>query len=54
MKAIIFDFGRTLYDRETDRVFPEAFEVLEKLSPKYKVALVSLAPKGDLEERKRY
>lgn len=51
MKTIIFDFGRTLYDREVDRIFPEAFEVLEKLAAQYKMAIVSLDKRGDNRKR---
>jgi len=51
MEAVIFDFGRTLYDRETERVFPDAFGVLEKLSEKYKLAIVSLTRGDDIESR---
>lgn len=53
IKAIVFDFGRTLYDRDNDRFFPEAFEVLESFSSKYKMAIVSMAPGGDIEERRQ-
>lgn len=52
MKAIIFDWGRTLYENENQQVFPEAAEVLEHLSKKYILALVSLIPEGTVEVRK--
>ncbi len=52
VKAVIFDFGRTLYDRDNDRFFLEVPEVLEKLAPKYKLAIVSMAVSDDPEERK--
>ena len=43
VKAVIFDYGRTLYDRDKDRFFPEVNEILEYLSKKYKLAIVSVA-----------
>lgn len=51
MKAVIFDFGRTLYDRGAGRIFPEAFDILEKLSKKYRLAIVSLTTDGDMGNR---
>lgn len=53
IKAVIFDFGRTLYDRDNDRFFPEVFGILESFSPRYKMAIVSMAPGGDIEERRQ-
>lgn len=53
IKAVIFDFGRTLYDRDDNRFFPETPEALEKLASKYKLAIVSMAISGDPGERKR-
>ena len=53
VKVIIFDFGRTLYDRDNDRFFPEVPEVLEKLAPKYKLVIVSMAVSDDPEERRK-
>jgi len=42
IKAIIFDYGRTLVDSETDDLFPEAKEILDELiKKKLKLALVS-------------
>ena len=49
-KAVIFDYGRTLYDREGERFFLEAREVLEYLRPKYRLAIVSIANEGDPPE----
>ena len=51
IKAIIFDWGRTLYNRETGEPFPEAYEVLEYCSKNYRLAIVSLGLLGDMEER---
>jgi len=42
IKAVVFDYGRTLLDRETNKFFPEAFKLLEDLKQKgYKLGLVS-------------
>lgn len=43
-KIIIFDFNRTLYDPEQERIMPEALTILEYLSSKnYELILVSRA-----------
>jgi len=42
IKAVIFDYGRTLVDSESDDLFPEAKGILnELLEKKLKLALVS-------------
>ena len=42
IKAVIFDYGRTLHDPDTDDFFPEAREVLEHCKRRgYKLAIVS-------------
>ncbi len=51
IKAIIFDWGRTLYDSEQGKIFPETMQVIDELSKKYQLALVSLATQGNIEER---
>ena len=55
IKAIIFDWGRTLYDTENQQEFEEAEEVLRYCKGKdYKMALVSLVTELSgvtLEER---
>ena len=43
IKAVIFDFGRTLYNRDKDNFFPEVGDLLEYRYPKYKLAIVSIA-----------
>jgi FMN phosphatase YigB (HAD superfamily) len=57
MKAIIFDWGRTLFDSETKKEFSEAEAVLSVLKDKgYKLGLVSLVTvhaNATLEERKK-
>ncbi len=51
IKAVIFDYGRTLYDRENGKFFPEAKSVLDYLSRKYVLAIVSIAKEDPAEER---
>ncbi|MBI3335415.1 MAG: HAD hydrolase-like protein [Candidatus Portnoybacteria bacterium] len=51
INAIIFDWGRTLYDHDNEQLFPEAKEVLEYLSKKYMLAIVSLATDGNIAKR---
>ncbi len=57
IKAIIFDWGRTLFDSETKKEFPEAEKVLASCKERgYRLALVSLTSihsNATLEERKR-
>ena len=43
MQTIIFDWGRTLHDPETDTLFDGVLEIIPELSKKYVLALVSLA-----------
>jgi len=52
-KAIIFDWGRTLYDPERSRLFPETKSVLANLSKKYKLAIVSLVSEGTVTDRSK-
>jgi FMN phosphatase YigB (HAD superfamily) len=54
MKLIIFDWGRTLYNPETEALFPETKEILEYLlEKKYILAVVALATAGQtkIDER---
>lgn len=51
IKAIIFDWGRTLYDIEKESLFSETEDVLDYLSKKYNLAIVSLATDGNFEKR---
>lgn len=53
MRAIIFDWGRTLYDSESQALFPRTKEVLQVLSRRYLLAIVSLASDGNIEERQQ-
>ena len=52
IKLFIFDYGRTLFDRERDIFFEDAREVLEHLSNKYRLAIVSFSRPCDVQERK--
>jgi FMN phosphatase YigB (HAD superfamily) len=51
VQAVIFDWGRTLYDTENACLFPDTRPVLEYLRPRYKLGLVSLVHEGTIEER---
>ncbi len=51
IKAIIFDWGRTIYDKENEVLFPETKKVLEHCYAKYSLAVVSLATDDDIEGR---
>lgn len=56
IKAIIFDWGRTLFDSEAKKEFPESEEILRYCKAKgYKLATASLVTEyanASLEERK--
>lgn len=51
IKAVIFDWGRTIYDKDNERLFPETVEVLEYCASKYSLCIVSLAIDDDIEGR---
>src|SRR5947209_1167650 len=51
IKLIIFDWGRTLYDNDHERLFPDTISVLMKMSNNYQLAIVSLAVDGNFEKR---
>lgn len=51
IKGIIFDWGRTLYDNENESLFSETKDVLDYLSKKYNLAIVSLATDGNFDKR---
>jgi FMN phosphatase YigB (HAD superfamily) len=53
IKAIIFDWGRTLHDPDADGLFAGTSEVILGLSQKYKLALVSLAKSQSEDERRK-
>ena len=50
-KMIIFDYGRTLYDRETDDFFPDAIPVVRTLAEKNRLSIVSVSPADEEESR---
>ena len=51
IQAIIFDWGRTIYDKEHATLFLETKKVLKYCFEKYDLALVSLAIDDDIEGR---
>ena len=53
IRAIIFDWGRTLYDSESQALFPQTKNVLQILSRQYVLAIVSLASDGNIERRQQ-
>jgi len=46
IKAIVFDFNRTLYDPDADSLVPGALQALEDLSRKYPLVLYSKKGEG--------
>lgn len=50
MKAVIFDYNRTLFNPENNELYPAVVEVLEKLKGRFKLALVA---KGDADRLKQ-
>ena len=53
VKVIIFDWGRTLHDPETERLFAGVAELVPELAKYYSLVLVSLAKSDSPEERRR-
>lgn len=51
VKIFIFDYGRTLFDREREHFFDDATEVLEYLSNNYRLAIVSFSKPDDVQGR---
>jgi len=51
IKGIIFDFNRTLFDPEKEQLFDSALDLLEGLSKKYKLVLISFATRASERER---
>lgn len=51
IKAIVFDWGRTIYDKENERLFTEALDILKYCYKKYDLAIVSIAIENDLENK---
>jgi FMN phosphatase YigB (HAD superfamily) len=53
IKAIIFDWGRTLHDPQVDALFPGVLQLIKRLSETYILVLVSLAVTQTTEERRK-
>ena len=51
IEMIVFDYGRTLYDRERDGFFPDMVPVVQALSARYRLSIVSVAPADDEANR---
>jgi len=52
VKAIIFDWGRTLWDNDNGVLFPDSKDVLEYLKMKgYRLAVLSISPPERLEQK---
>lgn len=51
-KLFVFDYGRTLYDREKDAFFEDAEDVLIELSKRFRLAIVSYSKPDDVENRR--
>ncbi len=51
IKRIVFDYGRTLFDRETENFFPEVWDTLRYLSGKYALSVVLYSKPEDVESR---
>lgn len=51
LTSLIFDWGGTLYDNNTESPFPDSKQVLEHFSRKYSLAVVSFA--DDMAEMNR-
>ena len=51
IKAVIFDWGRTIYDKDHEQLFPDTKSTLEFLFAKYRLYIVSLAIDDDIEGR---
>lgn len=47
----VFDYGRTLYDRESATFFPDAEDVLCELAINFRLAIVSYSQPGDVANR---
>ena len=52
IKLFVFDYGRTLFDRERNMFFEDAFDVLFALSKQYRLAIVSYSKQAEIAERK--
>jgi FMN phosphatase YigB (HAD superfamily) len=53
VRAVLFDWGRTLYDTEANNLFSGVSEMLRELSKRFDLVLVSLAKNDSPEERRK-
>ena len=51
IKNVVFDYGRTLFDRESNSFFPEVKSVLQHLSQDYALNIVSFSKPADIADR---
>jgi len=51
IKRIAFDYGRTLFDRDTENFFPEVFDTISYLRKSYDLSIVSYSKPDDAEQR---
>lgn len=51
IKAVIFDWGRTLYDKEEGKLFSSTKRLLSFCYKRYPLCIVSLASDDDMEKR---
>ena len=49
IEAVIFDWGRTLYDSDNGVMFPETGRVVRYLARQYRLAIVSLVTASDYQ-----
>ncbi len=54
IRAIIFDWNRTLFDKDENKIYPESEKVLLHLYKKgYKLGLISNAESDEIEKREK-
>ncbi len=51
IRLFVFDYGRTLFDRESNRFFDNTHPVLNKLSTRFKLAIVSYSTPEEVRRR---
>jgi len=51
IELFVFDYGRTLFDRERNMFFEDAPDVLFALSKQYRLAIVSYSKQEEIAER---
>ena len=50
IKRIAFDYGRTLFDRDTENFIPEVFDTISYLRKSYDLSIVSYSKPDDAEQ----